>query len=108
MPSRRSISARFCPYCPNRMEASRLSSKASTICVVAVSSNAAEAGITGSVVRKAVSGSCCGEDLLRDVRAGRIRRNAEQAVGADTSDGDRNDLADERGRRYHRYRLEIW
>src|SRR5437660_2563337 len=32
-PRRRSIRARFCPYCPNSVEASRLSSKASTNCV---------------------------------------------------------------------------
>ena len=38
-----------------------MSSKASTVCVVAVSSEAAAAGIAGSDVRKVVSSSCCGE-----------------------------------------------
>src|SRR6185437_14006410 len=90
------------------MEASRLSSKASTIWVVAVSSEAAEAGITGSGVRKAVSGSCCGENSLRNVRAVRIRKNAEQAVGSDTCNCDRHDLADTPGWCHHRYRLKIW
>ena len=32
-PSRRSIKARFCPYCPNRADARRLSSKVRTTCV---------------------------------------------------------------------------
>ena len=41
------------PYWPNSADASLLSSKASTICVVAVSSETAAGGITGSDVRKA-------------------------------------------------------
>ena len=56
-----------------------MSSKASTVCVVAVSSEAAAGGITGSVVRKVESSSCCGEGG----RLGPFGERAEKSVSAD-------------------------
>src|SRR5450830_493555 len=103
-PRRRSISARFCPYWPNRTDASLLSSKASTICVIAVSSEAAAGGITGSDVRKGVSSSCCGQRR----RAGMFGKPAEQSIGSDIGDGHRQYRTDQRGRRHDLHRLKIW
>src|SRR5262245_45762500 len=101
-PSRRSISARFCPYCPKSTEASLLSSKASTVCVVAVSSEAAPGGITGSVVRKGVSNSCCGEDRRL------VLETSEKTVAADLNDGHALDRADQLLGRHHLDSLQIW
>src|SRR5215510_3024796 len=101
-PSRRSISARFCPYCPNSTEASLLSSKASTVCVVAVSSEAAPAGITESVVRKGVSNSCCGEDRRL------VLETAEKTVAADLGDGHALERADQLLWRHHLDCLQVW
>src|SRR5262249_21480049 len=102
-PSRRSISARFCPYCPNRTEASLLSSKASTVCAVAVSSEAAAGGITESGVRKGVSSSCCGKD--GGVRL--VSKSAKQTVAADFGDGHALDGANQFDRRHDMHGLQI-
>src|SRR5579875_3964958 len=99
-PRRRSISARFWPYWPKRTEARRLSSKASTICVVAVSSKAAAGGIGRSGVRKGSSGS--DGDAL-----GHIGQLAEQAVAADLGDVDGRHRADQGARRHDLHRLQI-
>src|SRR4029450_11041545 len=101
-PGRRSISARFCPYWPNSTEASLLSSKASTVCVVAVSSEAAPGGITESVVRKGVSNSCCGEDRRL------VLETAEKTVAADLDDGHALDRADQLLWRHNLDCLQIW
>src|SRR6478752_10644264 len=103
-PRRRSINARFCPYCPNRTEASLLSSNASTVWVVAVSSEAAAEGITESGVRKGVSSSCCGK------RGGVhfIGKRAKKAVAADFGDGHALDRSDQAGGRHDMDCLQIW
>src|SRR6185312_11595598 len=102
-PRRRSISARFCPYCPNSIDASLLSSNASTVWVVAVSSEAAADGITGSVVRKAGSGSCCCERYCTAF----IGEAAKKAVAADFVDGHAVHRADAFGRCHDLHRLQI-
>src|SRR5215470_12666942 len=103
-PSRRSISARFCPYCPNRTEASLLSSNASTVCVVAVSSEAAVGGITESGVRKGVSSSCC--DKCGGARF--IGESTKKTVATHFGDGHTPDRANQPGGRHDLDRLQIW
>src|ERR1700744_4239999 len=87
-PRRRSISARFWPYWPKSIEASRLSSKASTTWVAALSSGAAGEGRRGLLsdprVRKSSSlqdGFKNSRDRWRRVVRRRLRELAEQAVG---------------------------
>src|SRR5262249_19915079 len=104
MPRRRSTKARFCPYCPNRTDASLLSSNASTVCVVAVSSEVAPGGITESVVRKGVSSSCCSE-CGRALFSG---QRAKKAVTADFGDGHAPDRADQRCWRHNLDCLQVW
>src|SRR3974390_3540711 len=100
-PRRRSMSARFWPYCPNRTEASLLSSNASTVCVVAVSSEAAAGGIAGSFVRKGASGSCHVEYGC----AGGVRKRTEKAVTADLGNGHALNRTDQMCGRHNLYRL---
>src|SRR5262245_27119415 len=98
------MSARFCPYCPNSMDASLLSSNASTVCVVAVSSEAAAGGITGSFVRKAGSSSCC----CKFYSTGFVRKGAEEAIAADFVDDHTVHRADAFSRRHDLHRLQVW
>src|SRR5262245_51534028 len=98
------MSARFCPYCPNSIDASLLSSNASTVWVVAVSSEAAAGGITGSVVRKAGSGSCC----CKSDNAAFVGEAAEEAVTADFVDDHTAHGANAFSRRHDLHRLQVW
>src|SRR5215472_8223051 len=102
-PSRRSISARFCPYWPNSTEASLLSSNASTVWVVAVSSDAAAGGMTGSDVRKGASSSCCGQGRVTRF----VSERAKEAVAADLGDDHALDRSDQVCRRHDLDRLQI-
>src|SRR5215471_4125769 len=107
-PSRRSISARFCPYWPNSTEASRLSSKASTTWVAALSPAVAGVGTSAPLsdprVRNASGLHTC-QRGRRDVR--RRGEFTEQAVRAGARDRDGDHLADQRRRRHHLHGLQI-
>src|SRR5262245_5279341 len=84
------------------MDASLLSSNASTVWVVAVSSEAAAGGITGSVVRKVGSGSCC----CKSHRAF-VHEAAEETVGADFVYDHTAHRANAFSRRYDLHRLQV-
>src|SRR5262249_20793689 len=105
-PSRRSISARFCPYWPNSRDASRFSSKASTIWVAAVSPAADEDTKDSLSDREERNRS----DLHQYRFCGHIDRSegSEQTVGADYRDPRRYDVADHCRWRHDLNRLQIW
>src|SRR5581483_1962197 len=103
MPRRRSINARFCPYWPNSMEASLLSSNASTVWVVAVSSETAAVGITEFVVRKGRSSSCRCKGRIPVLTF----EAAEKAVAAHFIDDDALHRSDTIGRRHDLHRLQV-
>src|ERR1700752_3929689 len=109
-PRRRSIKARFWPYCPNSVHARRLSSKVSTVCVVAVSFASLVAGtIPLSVGRlRNASGSERFERLggfWPDSRP--LRERAEQAIGSNLRDRHGYHRADQMRRRHDLHRLKI-
>src|SRR5262249_10549287 len=109
-PSRRSISARCWPYWPNSVEASRLSSKASTTWVALVSPAASGEGrsepLSEPRVRNAsaLQGCQLGRGGLARQRP---RKLAKQAVGAGARDRHGHDLADQRGGRHRLHRLQV-
>src|SRR3984893_52916 len=101
-PSLRSSRARFCPYCPNSVEASRLSSKASTNCaagplVVTIEGDARDPfSIRGD--RNGFSAPCLHVS----------REHAEQAVRARFGDPYRRNFADQGVWCHDLNRLQIW
>src|SRR4029077_18307962 len=106
-PSRRSIRARFWPYWPNSIEASRLSSNASTIWVAALS-----LGASGEDTREPLSDrgarNC---SALRQHRFGAHRRFHErpkQAVGTTLRHFHRCGVFDHCRGSHDLNRLEIW
>src|SRR6185295_10549913 len=111
-PSLRSSRARFCPYWPNSVEARRLSSKVSTVWVVAVSSGTEGASVPLSVVRLRNELGSGGDEILRGgefcIDSGAVGERSEQAVGSGIRNCYRNHLADQVFRRHHLDRLEIW
>src|SRR5580698_4655585 len=98
MPSRRSIKARFWPYCPNSVAARRLSSKVRTIWVVLSGPTKTDS----SGVRN--SGSCADTNRLLH---GVLRKQAEQSFAGGFGDGDGGDLANQGRRCLDLHRLEI-
>src|SRR5437762_582931 len=107
-PSRRSISARFCPYWPNSVEARRLSSKVSMVCVVAVSFTSLAAGTIPLSVGKLRNASGSNGDAGFCLDSRLAREHAKQAVGSDIRDGHRHHRADHIPSRHHLNRLKIW
>src|ERR1700681_4562695 len=123
-PSRRSISARFCPYGPTSAEAARLSSKSMTTCVsggICMSRSSlrlgASEGESDALFGKG-SGSRChfgGRHFRRrhvrsSLRGSRIRRAhelAEQAIALEALNLHRQYLSDDVGRGHHMRRLQI-
>src|ERR1700681_1217135 len=124
-PSRRSISARFCPYGPTSAEAARLSSKSMTTCVsggICMSRSSLRLGASedeSDALLGKGSGSRCrlrrghlrrchvsrgGPDGVR-MRCG--RELAEQAVALEAFDGHRQYLPDDIRRGQHMRRLQI-
>src|SRR5580704_18860881 len=112
MPSRRSISARFWPYCPNSEEASRLSSKVRIIWAVLSGATKIDSSVSG--VRN--SGSCAKKSGFSFRRCfgcsfrcsfGSLHQRAQQAVAGSFGDNDGGNLADERLGSGHRHRLQI-
>src|SRR5208282_1991972 len=103
-PSRRSIKARFWPYCPNNAEARRLSSKVRAICVALSCATMSDSSVPG--VRN--SGSCAeASRLLRGLLWRLLRKHAEQTIAGDFGDCDGGNLADQRRRRLGLHRLQI-
>src|SRR5262249_42438487 len=107
-PRRRSIEARFCPYCPNSAEASRLSSNVITICAAAPSWNSPPGANWPGSVNLGKSSASYGNE-----RVGMVRTRAfpgqpsEQAIRPDFRDRHGNDVADAAWRQHDLHRLQI-
>src|SRR5438105_4693196 len=114
-PSRRSISAKFCPYGPTNAEAARLSSKSMTTCVSGGTcmsrSNLRLGASEGESDALFGKGSGSVSDVRRErpdgMRVHRHREFAEQAVALEAFDPYRQNLADDIGRRHHMGGLQI-
>src|SRR5580692_10195661 len=117
-PSRRSISARFCPYGPTRADAPRLSSKSMTTCVsggICRSRSSLRLGASeGESDALLGKGSGSRDDWRRMgwLRKSSLQRQprrefAEQAVALEALDLDRQYLSDDIGRGHHMGRLQI-
>src|SRR5450631_4248506 len=104
-PSRRSTSARFCPYGPTSAEAARLSSKSMTTCVsggICMSRSSLRLGASEGESDALLGKGSSSNGRLRKcwLRGPRIRRGyefAEQAVALEAFDGDRQHLPDDIG-----------
>src|SRR5262245_23021263 len=107
-PRRRSISARFCPYCPNSVDARRLSSKVSTAWVGAVSSGPEGASELSVGRLRNASGSGCDKAGGFCIDSRGPGERPEQAVGHGGRDRDRHQRADQGCRCHHVHRLQIW
>src|SRR5262249_33739819 len=107
-PSRRSISARCCPYWPNSVEASRLSSNASTTWVAPFSAVAA-GGMSEplSVPRVRNASALQARELGCGISDEGPRDVADQAVRSGGGDGDRGPLADQPGRCHDLHGLQV-
>src|SRR5207248_11770907 len=113
-PSRRSISAKFCPYGPTSAETARLSSKSMTTCVsggTCMSRSSLRLGASeGESDALLGKGSGSSADLgMRKLRGWRWRRSevAEQAVTLEAFHPDREDLSDDVGRGHHMRGLQV-
>src|ERR1700716_542677 len=114
-PSRRSISARFCPYGPTSADAARLSSKSMTTCVsggTCMSRSSLRLGASEGE-SDALFGKGSGsrghwrKSRLPGPRIWRGRELAKQAVALEAFDRNRKHLSDDVGRRHHMRRLQI-
>src|SRR5205814_2156197 len=112
-PSRRSISAKFCPYGPTNAEAARLSSKSMTTCVSGGTCMSRSNLRLGASEGESDALFGKGSGSVGHVRGGRpagMRRGgelAEQAVAFEAFDSDRENLADDVGRGHHMRGLKI-
>src|SRR5215471_18457348 len=99
------MSARFCPYCPNNAEASRLSSNATTIWVAGLAATGLATSDPASDGRRANDlTSCAGQCRLPSLRAVQL---AEQAVRSDVGDSHGRNLANQRCRGHDLHGLQV-
>ncbi len=94
-PSLRSITARFCPYCPNSTDARRLSSKSSTIRVIGLSCDdvAVPDPLFGLKLRNASGLRRCENAIMCRLNVAGVVEGSVQAVCGHVVDMDLRDPA---------------